>query len=181
MYFPSVIILALSSGAAAAVARFDVPVPARVRDDPTPTECTASAITTETTINRGSEGIWVMGPRATNINELYTFTQTDWLDNDHQKILDTCGSICLAGNNTAEAGTWLPSGKYFQGGYVQHTGRKRPRPPPMAVLLLRSCCDTRRSRPWNRNLERRQPGKWNHDQPKVLIRLLYKRDSFEAD
>ncbi|KAI2777795.1 hypothetical protein F4815DRAFT_480001 [Daldinia loculata] len=126
MYFPSVIILALSSGAAAAVARFDAPVPARVRDDPTPTECTASAITTETTINRGSEGIWVMGPRATNINELYTFTQTDWLDNDHQKILDTCGSICLAGNNTAEAGTWLPSGKYFQGGYVNTPGGNGP-------------------------------------------------------
>ncbi|KAK6948761.1 hypothetical protein Daesc_010532 [Daldinia eschscholtzii] len=118
MYVSSVILLALSSGATAAVLPFDVPAPARVRDAPTPTGCTASAIATETTINRGNEGIWVVGPSAQNLNVLYKFRQTDWLDNDHQKILDTCGNICLEGNNTAEVGTWLPSEKYFQGAFV---------------------------------------------------------------
>ncbi|KAI1483207.1 hypothetical protein K445DRAFT_322840 [Daldinia sp. EC12] len=126
MHVSSIILLALSSGATAAVLPFDVPVPARVRDAPTPTGCTASAIATETTINRGNEGIWVVGPSAQNLNVLYKFRQTDWLDNDHQKILDTCGNICLEGNNTAEAGTWLPSEKYFQGAFVNTPGGNSP-------------------------------------------------------
>ncbi|KAI8958840.1 hypothetical protein F5Y11DRAFT_335079 [Daldinia sp. FL1419] len=122
MYFPSVILLALASSAAASV----VPAPHRVRADPTPTGCASSAISTETTINRGGEGIWVVGPSAKDLNELYTVQQTDWLDNDKQKILDKCGSICLAGNNTADAGTWLPSGKYYEGGFVNTPGGNNP-------------------------------------------------------
>ncbi|KAI2617876.1 hypothetical protein GGR54DRAFT_201570 [Hypoxylon sp. NC1633] len=130
------VLFGLSSGVMAA-ARFHVPEPARVRDNPTPTKCTSSALTTTTTINRGGEGIWVVRANISDLHELYRFRQTDWLDNDHQKVLDTCGDICLEGNDTANPGTWLPGGKYFQGAFVNTPGGN----PPNHLLWQCACYD----------------------------------------
>ncbi|KAI2617916.1 hypothetical protein GGS26DRAFT_393164 [Hypomontagnella submonticulosa] len=136
MYLPSILLFALSSGAMAAM-RFHVPEPARARDEPTPTKCTSSALTTITTINRGNEGIWVIRPNISDLHELFRFRQNDWLSNNHQEVLDTCSSICLEGNNTASPGTWLPSETYFQGAFVNTPGGN----PPDHILWQCACYD----------------------------------------
>ncbi|KAI0894503.1 hypothetical protein F4806DRAFT_107361 [Annulohypoxylon nitens] len=136
MRFASLVLLALTSGAMA-VKRFHVPEPARVRDEPTPTGCTSSALATQTTINRGNEGIWHVRANISDMHELYTFQKTDWLDNNKTEVLNTCGSICLAGNDTANPEAWLPSGKYFQGAFVNTPGGN----PPNHILWECACYD----------------------------------------
>ncbi|KAI1208671.1 uncharacterized protein F4807DRAFT_145575 [Annulohypoxylon truncatum] len=136
MHFTSLVLFALTSGTMAAK-RFHVPEPARVRDEPTPTGCTSSALATQTTINRGNEGIWHVRANISDMHELYSFQKTDWLDNNKTEVLNTCGSICLAGNDTANPGTWLPSGKYFQGAFVNTPGGD----PPNHILWECACYD----------------------------------------
>ncbi|KAK6217711.1 hypothetical protein LQW54_003220 [Pestalotiopsis sp. IQ-011] len=102
-----------------------IPVPSlrghRVRqDDPTP--CTSSTVETITTINRGNEGIWHVAANQTDLNQLYQFSQVDWLSNDKTAVLDACTNICLAGNDTETPGSWLPSERYFQGAFVNTPG-----------------------------------------------------------
>ncbi|OTB00477.1 hypothetical protein M426DRAFT_324258 [Hypoxylon sp. CI-4A] len=136
MQLSSILLFALSSGAMAAV-RFHVPEPARVRDTATPTGCASSALTTITPPNRGSEGIYVIRPNISDLHELYRFRETDWLDNDPAKVKDTCGTLCLAGNDTANPGSWLPSEKYFQGALVNTPGGN----PPDHILWQCACYD----------------------------------------
>lgn len=98
------------------------------RQAATPTQCTASAVATTITINRGNEGIWVVKANQTGLNQLYVTRQVDWLANNHTAILDTCTSICLAGNSTETPGTWLPSGEYFEGAFVNTPGGSSSHP-----------------------------------------------------
>jgi hypothetical protein len=98
-----------------------------VRQD-SPTPCTSSTVETITTINRGNEGIWHVGSNQTGLNLLYQTTQTDWLDNNKTAVLDACTSTCLAGNNTDAPGTWLPSGKYFEGAFINTPGGSSQHP-----------------------------------------------------
>ncbi|KAI1852308.1 hypothetical protein JX266_002486 [Neoarthrinium moseri] len=101
----------------------------RVRQEiTTPTQCTSSAVQTITTINRGNEGIWHVKANQTGLNQLYKSTQTDWLSNNKTAVLDKCTSICFAGNNTETPGTWLPSGKYFEGAFVNTPGGSSQHP-----------------------------------------------------
>ncbi|KAI0601196.1 hypothetical protein F4775DRAFT_589886 [Biscogniauxia sp. FL1348] len=111
--------------------------PTKVRNSIAPTECTSATLETITTINRGSEGIWVVRPNQTDLNILFNHRQNDWLDNDHQAVLDTCSEICLSGNDTTKPGTWLPSGKYYQGAIVNTPGGD----PPDHILWQCSCYD----------------------------------------
>jgi hypothetical protein len=92
------------------------------RQGATPTQCTSTAVQTIVTINRGDEGIWVIPANQTGLNQLYDFRQAGWLSNNHTAILDQCTSVCFAGNNTDTPGTWLPSGKYFEGAFVNTPG-----------------------------------------------------------
>ncbi|KAI1388075.1 uncharacterized protein F4822DRAFT_301401 [Hypoxylon trugodes] len=137
MQLSSLVLFVLSSSGALAAKHFHVPEPARVRDEPTATACTSSALSTTTTINRGGEGIWVVRPNITDLHELYRFRQADWLNNNHTQVLDTCGSICLKGNDTADPGTWQPSRQYFQGGFVNTPGGD----PPDHILWQCACYD----------------------------------------
>ncbi|KAI0137030.1 hypothetical protein BJ170DRAFT_604243 [Xylariales sp. AK1849] len=100
----------------------------RVRQGVTQTQCTSSAVATVTTINRGDEGIWHVQANQTGLNQLYSFTQTDWLDNNHTAVLEQCTDTCLAGNNTETPGTWLPSGKYFEGAFINTPGGSSQHP-----------------------------------------------------
>lgn len=134
MHLPFLLLISLSYGTMAAM-RFHVTEPARVRN-PTPTKCTSLALTTTTTINRGNEGIWVVKSNISDLHELYKFKQTDWLSNDHQRVLDECSSICLQGNDTTNPGTWLPSDKYFQGAFVNTPGGN----PPDHILVSNIGC-----------------------------------------
>ncbi|KAI2607723.1 uncharacterized protein GGS25DRAFT_523248 [Hypoxylon fragiforme] len=143
MHLPSLILPSLSSSsAAAAAARLHVPPPAppfpsRAVRSPTTTQCTTPALTTTTTINRGNEGIWVIRPDATDLHELYRLRQTDWLSNDLPRVLDACGAACLAGNDTALPGAWLPTTAYFQGAFVNTPGGD----PPNHILWQCACYD----------------------------------------
>ncbi|KAH6660370.1 hypothetical protein BKA67DRAFT_530469 [Truncatella angustata] len=99
----------------------------QVRQD-TPTPCTSNAVETVATINRGNEGIWHVKANQTGVNELYQFTQTDWLGNNKTAVLNECTSICLTGNSAETPGTWLPSGKYFQGAFINTPGGSSQHP-----------------------------------------------------
>lgn len=68
---------------------------------------------------------------------MYRQIKTDWLDSDHEAILDACTSICLAGNNTETPGTWLPSDRYFEGAFVNTPGGSSSHP-----LWMCACYDT---------------------------------------
>ncbi|KAH9885368.1 hypothetical protein F4778DRAFT_761235 [Xylariomycetidae sp. FL2044] len=127
----------LFSGALAGSRRFHVPEPARVRDADKATACTSATLETITTINRGNEGIWVVRANISDLNLLYNMRQNDWLENDHQAVLDTCSDICLAGNDTELPGSWLPSGNYYQGAMVNTPGGD----PPNHILWQCSCYD----------------------------------------
>jgi hypothetical protein len=108
----------------------------RVARQDTPTQCTASAVSTTTTINRGNEGIWVVKANQTGLDQLYRQTQTDWLANNKTAVLDACTDICLAGNNTETPGTWLPSARYFEGAFVNTPGGSSEHP-----LWMCACYD----------------------------------------
>ncbi|KAF3012367.1 hypothetical protein E8E14_007478 [Neopestalotiopsis sp. 37M] len=125
MKFSQQILVCIAAIAPLALVEAKIPVPKlrghRVRqDDPTP--CTASTVETVTTINRGNEGIWHVRANQTGLNQLYQFSQVDWMSNDKTAVLDQCTSTCLAGNNTETPGSWLPSEKYFQGAFVNTPG-----------------------------------------------------------
>ncbi|KAI5856164.1 hypothetical protein GGS23DRAFT_438997 [Durotheca rogersii] len=137
MHYLRLLVLSLLSSGVIAARRFYVPEPTRVRGDPAPTKCASAALTTVSTINRGSEGIWVVRPNISDLHELYRFRQNDWLGNDQKLVLDTCSSICLSGNDTANPGTWLPSGKFFQGAFVNTPGGN----PPNHILWQCACYD----------------------------------------
>ncbi|KAI1405074.1 hypothetical protein F4819DRAFT_53232 [Hypoxylon fuscum] len=155
MHLPFLLLISLSYGTMAAM-RFHVTEPARVRN-PTPTKCTSLALTTTTTINRGNEGIWVVKSNISDLHELYKFKQTDWLSNDHQRVLDECSSICLQGNDTTNPGTWLPSDKYFQGAFVNTPGGN----PPDHILWQCACYD----RPVSSQDLASGSGVWNNANP----------------
>lgn len=99
----------------------------QVRED-LPTQCTSSTVETITTINRGNEGIWHVRANQTDLNQLYQSTRTDWLDNNKTAVLNECTRICLAGNSTDVQGVWLPSGKHFEGTFVNTPGGSSQHP-----------------------------------------------------
>ncbi|KAK9775725.1 hypothetical protein SCAR479_07541 [Seiridium cardinale] len=121
MKFPQITVLCAAFSASFAGAASPSLRGHRVRQD-SPTPCTSSTVETITTINRGNEGIWHVQANQTGLNQLYQFTQTDWLSNNKTAVLNECTSICLSGNNTETPGTWLPSGSYFEGAFVNTPG-----------------------------------------------------------